>query len=187
MITVGDVLKLYEDRVQVQPDQEYPQIGVKGFGQGLFSRESITAHQTTYKTFNRLYKGAVVLSQVKGWEGAIAVCPDEFAGRFASPEYRTFRAKPDAVLPNYLAAIIPTPWFWQRLSNLTRGVGARRERVRPESFLEMQLTMPTLEDQQRAILIFKRLQQVGIEQTAIPAELDAIFPAILDRAFKRDL
>lgn len=136
IVTIGDFLELHEDRVSVEAGKEYAQVGAKGFGAGLFPRESITAQQTTYKAFNRLYAGAVVLSQVKGWEGAIAVCPNELAGRFASPEYRTFQAKPDAVLPEYVVAIIPTPWFWQRLSTVTRGVGARRERIRPELFLE---------------------------------------------------
>jgi type I restriction enzyme S subunit len=183
-VRVSEILELHEDRVLVEVGQHYPQVGVKGFGGGLFPRESLSAHQTTYKCFNRLYAGAIVLSQVKGWEGAIAVCPDDLAGRFASPEYRTFRHRPDAALLDYLAAIVPTPWFWQQLSRLTRGVGARRERIRPELFLEMSVPMPTLKDQQTAVVVFERVSQVRREQAAIPLELDAMLPAILDRAFR---
>ena len=77
IVTISDILRLDESKEEVQFGQQYPQVGVKGFGQGLFARETLDATQTTYKVFNRLYNGALVLSQVKGWEGAVAVCgPD---------------------------------------------------------------------------------------------------------------
>lgn len=186
-LRVCDILELHEDRVPVRHGEEYPQIGVKGFGEGLFARAAITADQTTYKHFNRLFSGALVLSQVKGWEGAVAVCQDQFAGRYASPEYRTFRCKDKAAHPEYLAAIVPTPWFWGRLALLTRGVGARRERIRPELFLKMELPFPGVDDQVRAISIFDRLHQLRQQETTIPTKLDAMLPAILDRVFRGEL
>jgi type I restriction enzyme S subunit len=186
-VRMNDILDLHEDRVPVEAGKDYPQVGIKAFGEGMFPRGTVTAEQTTYKAFNRLYKRAVVLSQVKGWEGAIAVCPDELSERFASPEYRTFRSKPDQVLATYLAAVIPTPWFWQQLSGLTRGVGARRERIRPKLFLEMELPMPTIPNQERAVRMFDRVRDAQQEQTTISAEVDAMLPAILDRAFKGQL
>src|SRR5437899_1984382 len=91
------------------------------------SRKKLHRHggsQTTYRTFNRLYEGALILSQVKGWEGAVAVCRPSFTGRFTSPEYRTFRCIPDQALPGYLSTLVETEWFWSRLSQATRGVGA---------------------------------------------------------------
>ena len=64
-------------------------------GGGLFAKAAIGGTETTYRSFHRLYEGAVVLSQVKGWEGAIARCPAELEDWFVSPEYRTFRCKPN--------------------------------------------------------------------------------------------
>ncbi len=129
---LGGVLLLDEEREAVMPGREYPQVGVRSFGKGLFPREVLDSSQTTYKSFNRLYEGAIVLSQVKGWEGAIAVCPPELAGMYVSPEFRTFRCVPGKALPEYLAALVATPWFHDHLKGLSRGVGARRERARPE-------------------------------------------------------
>ena len=132
---LGDILKLDEDVVQVLPDGQYPQVGVKSFGAGLFAKSAIAGTETTYKIFNRLYSGALVLSQVKGWEGAVAVCGSELAGKFVSPEYRTFRCITGEANPGYLSALVRTEWFWRKLTHATRGVGARRERTRPEQFL----------------------------------------------------
>jgi len=186
-VRLNEILTLDEIRQEVQLGRYYPRVGVKGFGQGLFERETLEGAGTTYKAFNRLYDGAVVLSQVKGWEGAIAVCPSDLAGRFVSPEYRTFRCTPDKAIPEYLSILVGNPWFWRRLSDLTRGVGARRERTRPEQFLRMELPMPSIEEQRFAIPIFTRFEQFKRLQAETAAELDALLPSILDKAFKGEL
>ncbi|HME01231.1 MAG TPA: restriction endonuclease subunit S [Terriglobia bacterium] len=180
-------LELYEDQEPVQVGRSYPQIGVKGFGQGLFARAAVEGSQTTYAAFNRLYEGAVVLSQVKGWEGAIAVCPSTFSGAYVSPEYRTFRCIPSEAIPEYLAGLFATPWFWSKLGDLTRGVGARRERVRPELFLKMEIPMPAVNDQRRVAPAFEKTRALKRLQAETAAELDALLPSILDKAFKGGL
>jgi type I restriction enzyme S subunit len=98
-LQLNQIVVLDECREPVEPERQYPQVGVKGFGQGLFPKEAVNASETTYKAFNRLYDGALVLSQVKGWEGAIAVCDKELAGWYVSPEYRTFSCIPNQAVP----------------------------------------------------------------------------------------
>jgi type I restriction enzyme S subunit len=186
-VALGDFLALDEERVLVMPGVSYPQVGVKAYGQGLFPKPAVAANDTTYTTFNRLYSGAVLLSQVKGWEGAIAVCGDQLSGWFVSPEYRTFRCIPSAADARYLRHVFATDWFWLQLKNLTRGLGGRRERIRPEQFLELTIPMPPVEQQTKAAAVFDRLEPVRHIQGQTIAELDALLPAILDRAFKGEL
>jgi type I restriction enzyme S subunit len=186
-VKLDEILQLDECRETVQPDGKYPQVGIKGSGQGLFAKAALDGTQTKYKAFNRLYEGAVVLSQPKGWEGAIGVCPPELAGRYASPEYRTFRCIPGKAMPEYLAVVFATPWFWTRLKNVSRGLGARRQRTRPEQFLKMELPMPIVDQQQHAIAIFNDLRELTVIQDATQAELDALLPSVLDQAFRGEL
>jgi type I restriction enzyme, S subunit len=160
---------------------------VKGFGAGLFAKTAVTGVGTTYKTFNRLYEGALVLSQVKGWEGAVAICGREFAGTFVSPEYRTFRCVPSEARPGYLSTLVRTEWFWRRLIYATRGVGARRERTRPEQFLTLELPMPDIEQQQKGEAVFGSVDLLKSLRSQTSKELDALLPSILDKAFKGEL
>ncbi|NVZ11609.1 restriction endonuclease subunit S [Allochromatium humboldtianum] len=183
---LGDILDLHEDPVRVTPDCEYPQVGVRGFGGGLFAKPAVMGTETSYKAFNRLYADALVLSQVKGWEGAIALCPPELEGMFVSPEYRTFRCRPDESCPGYLGELMRTPWFWSLLQEATRGVGARRERTRPEQFLNIELPMPKLEDQRKALNILSRQTQLTAHHTVIRNANDALIPATLERLFAAD-
>lgn len=180
---VGDFLELDERKTLIEEGHQYPQVGVRSFGKGLFARETLDASQTSYKQFHRLYSGAVVLSQVKGWEGAIGVCPESLVDRYASPEFRTFRCVGKEASPEYLAVLVRTEWFWNKLKDATRGVGARRERTRPEQFLNIQLPMPPLAEQERAVRILKKLHTASEQRKAYQPELDALPSAILARAF----
>jgi type I restriction enzyme S subunit len=184
---LSDLLKLEEDQVNILATEHYPQVGMKGFGGGLFAKPAVAGCDTTYKRFNRLFEGAIVLSQVKAWEGAIAVCGENLAGWFVSPEDRTFRCNFAEARPGYLSAIVRTEWFWRRLKDATRGVGARRERTRPEQFLRIELPMPTVERQAQCEAVFSGLDALKRLQSETAAELDALLPSILDRAFKGEL
>ena len=89
--------------------------------------------------------------------------------------------------PEYLAALVATPWFYTQLKDVTRGVGARRERTRPEQFLQMKLPMPELDQQKKAVLAFDKLQILKRLQADTFVELDALLPSVLDKAFKGEL
>ena len=183
VLRLGDVLNLSEVSEAVTAAGIYPQVGVRGFGGGLFPKPAISGTETSYKAFNRLYAGAIVLSQVKGWEGAIARCPMELDGWFVSPEYRTFRCKQELASDEYLGELVRTEWFWSRLHEATRGVGARRERTRPEQFLNIELPLPVLADQLRIVEILKRQSPLKSKHAAIRQANAALLPATLERLF----
>ena len=179
----GEFIELWEDRVPIDPTERYPQVGVRGFAGGLFFKDAIQGSETTYKTFNRLSKGLLVVSQPKGWEGAIAVCDSSHEGWYASPEYRTFRCKPDQLDEQYLAALLSTPWFQRQLMKLTRGQGARRERLRPEMLLNMKIQMPAIKAQEAALRLFGKLRDLRAERTDMEENVDALLPAMLHEVF----
>jgi type I restriction enzyme S subunit len=153
---LADILRLEEHPTAVSPTGSYPQVNVKSFGVGLFSKTAVFGSETTYKMFNRLYCGALVLSQVKGWEGAVAICSADLDGWFVSPEYQTFRCVENEALPGYLAPLIRTRWFWEKLAIATRGVDARRERTRPEQFLNIEIPIPLSKTKLRATVSLRR-------------------------------
>ncbi|MGY6553034.1 MAG: restriction endonuclease subunit S [Wenzhouxiangella sp.] len=180
---LGDVVELQEESVPVRADSEYPQVGVRGFGGGLFAKAAVAGTETSYRAFNRLYADALVLSQVKGWEGALAICPPELAGKYVSPEYRTFRCIPEEATPGYIGELVRTPWFWSLLQDATRGVGARRERTRPEQFLNIELPMPPEDKQRKVVEILNRQAHLRSRHATIRQANDALTPATLERVF----
>jgi type I restriction enzyme S subunit len=85
--------------------------------------------------------------------------------------------------PFYLGALMGTPWFWNLLQGATRGVGARRERTRPEQFLNIELPMPEYSDQLVAVEILSRQTELKHQHAAIREANAALVPAMLERIF----
>ncbi|MCJ2032633.1 restriction endonuclease subunit S [Methylobacterium sp. J-068] len=185
--SVGELLTLEEHRTEILPGRSYPQVGIRGFGGGLFEKSAVAAEDTTYRYFNRIFSEAFVVSQVKGWEGAVAVCSPAKEGRFVSPEYRTFRCKPGKLRPEYLSHICRTSWFHNHLAQLTRGQGARRERLRPESLSTLRLPMPPIDRQVRLERAFERATKAHEYMKAAEADLAALIPALLHHAFSEQV
>ena len=156
---------------------------MRGFAGGLFFKDATQGSETTYKTFNRLHSGLLVVSQPKGWEGAVAVCDASHEGWYASPEYRTFRCKPELLDNQYLTALLPTPWFQRELMKLTRGQGARRERLRPEMLLDMKIRMPAVAAQEAALRSFGRLRDLRAARVGVEEDVEAMLPAMLHGVF----
>ena len=63
----------------------------------------------------------------------------------------------------------------------------RRERTRPEAFLEMELPMAGVQEQRYALRVLQKLKQVKHLQDETVFELDALMPSILSRTFRSGL
>lgn len=155
---LGDMLALDLDLVEVDPQWEYPIAGVRGFGRGVFRRPPIMGAETSYALLNRIHESQLVMSRLKAFEGAVAVVPTEFDGFYLSKEFPTFRCNEEALLPGYLAHICRWPDFWAMLASLSKGIGARRERVHAEQLLTLRLQVPEIDQQRVALERLDRLQ-----------------------------
>jgi len=131
--------------------------GVYGFGRGLFVREPLAGTNTTYKFLHRLHTNDFVVSQPKGWEGALARVTASFDGRFLSPVFPTFRANPERLDIAYLDWYCKQPKVWEELRHKARGIGARRESVLPAQFLSLEIPLPSLAEQRSIVARIEEL------------------------------
>jgi type I restriction enzyme S subunit len=156
-IKLTEVLELDLDRIDIDSSETYEMVGVYSFGRGLFHREPVQGSNTSYKSFYRLKADHVVMSQLFGWEGALALSSAEFAGRYVSPQFPTFRCKSDRLERSYLGWYIQRRAFWDDLGKRTRGMGDRRRTLSPEALLNCEIPLPSLDEQRRIIARIKEL------------------------------
>lgn len=129
--------------------------------------------------------------QKAGWESSpysiteqrIFTNPKGRIGWFASPEYRTFTCISDECDPGYLSHLVATAWFRKQLASATRGVGARRKRLRPEMLLGLRIPFPEYAQQMRAVAAMEKLKASKQFSHAITGRKDALMPSLLDRIF----
>ena len=156
-INLREVLRLDLDSVRVDPSETYDMVGVYSFGRGLFRREPQNGANTSYKVFYRLKPDHVVMSQLFGWEGALALSSAGFAGLYVSPQFPTFLCDPSRLDRNFLGWFIRRPAFWEELGTRTKGMGDRRRTLNPEALLSSVIPLPPLPEQRRIVARIEEL------------------------------
>ena len=185
MVPLGDVLRPVQDAKAVHPERSYPNLGIFGFGRGVFAKPDITGMDTSAKTLYRVRAGQFIYSRLFAFEGAYAVVPPDLDGRFVSNEFPTFDWIEGSAHPGFIAWFFKQPAVWVEIAKLGVGMGDRRRRVHPENLLTFQVPLPPLDEQRR---IVARLDAVSsrLKARAEAAERqEAELAAMLQQAFAR--
>ncbi|MFQ5684892.1 MAG: restriction endonuclease subunit S [Candidatus Binatia bacterium] len=150
-VELRKVMTLDLDRVAVDPTTTYEMVGVYSFGRGLFRREPVFGGNTSYKFYYRLKDEHVVMSQLFGWEGALALSSSEYGGHYVSPQFPTFLCDGNRLDRQFLGWLMRRPAFWEDLGTRTKGMGDRRRTLNPEALLSSVIPLPPLEEQRRIV------------------------------------
>lgn len=126
-----------------------------------------------------------MISKVKGWEGAIALVPEDFDGLFLSPQYPTFKAK-DGVNIKYIVEYCKHPKVWQELLHKSKGIGARRNSISVGAFLSLEIPLPDIDIQNKIVNALQKLTKLKNNQITMNKQLDFLVPAILENVFQLD-
>lgn len=182
-IMLGDVLQENTTKRPVRPSMSYRMAGVFSFGRGLIDRGHIKGEDTKYRTFNILREDDVVVSKLGAWEGGVAVVTRDFDGACASSEFPTFQIDRSRMLPRYLAGVVRSPRFWQAVDGATKGSMARRKRITPERFLQLEVELPPLEYQYAVVRQLQKLDEIATVQREKTHYLPNLLPAMLNAVF----
>jgi type I restriction enzyme S subunit len=182
-IQLGDVLEPSGSTVPAEPAKEYLIAGIYSFGRGLIDRGPMAGSDTSYTTLTRLKVGDIVLSKLNGWEGAVAVVDEAFAGYHVSSEYPTFAPDRTSLLPEFFIGIARAPSFWADLNTSARGSMVRRRRINPKEFLATRAWLPPVDVQAHVARTIDRVGAVGGARVAVSTRVDALLPAALNEAF----
>lgn len=171
MVPLGEVVRLAPDPHPVEGHKEYPSVGVYGFGRGLFKKAPVLGSSISAKTLFRVRTGQFMYSRLKAFEGAFALVGPEQDGAFVTNEFPTFDCEPQKLDVRYLEAFFRRPAAWKHAASLSAGIGARRERLQPEQFLQLCIPLPPLTEQRRLV---ERIDAVAAKVTEADTCTDRI-------------
>jgi hypothetical protein len=170
--------------VNVDPGRTYPTVGLLNRGRGLLYRDPVAGDSTAYKKLNRIGPGVLVYSRLKAFEGAITVTPDDLPESFASQEFPTFAFTSD-VDAGFFRILTTTQSMWDALQSASKGMGGRRERVKPEDFLNIVMSLPPLPVQKLIVevvsVIDEQITALGIEADSLVRLRNAALAEMLSR------
>jgi type I restriction enzyme S subunit len=180
-----DLVKLLPPDVCVQANETYPFAGVYCFGRGVFKAHDKSGMDFAYPRLTRLKTGNFVYPKLMAWEGAFGVVPPECDGCVVSTEFPVFEVIEDRVLPEVLDTYFRTPSVWPAIAGASTGTNVRRRRLNPSDFLDYRIPLPSMAVQLKLRAVRAQVDALKRLQSETTAELDALMPSILDRAFKR--
>jgi len=185
---LGNVISLDLDQVLIDPSIEYKMVGVYSFGKGLFDRNPVIGSETSYKKFNRLHSHHIIMSQLFGWEGALALCSKNFTGKFVSSQFPTFSSDEDLLNRDFLGWYIRQPSFWRELASQAKGMGDRRRTLNPNALLSREILLPPIDEQEEIVTKIESLNEKINEAKQLRHEISQDSNALLiTMAHRNDL
>ena len=182
-----EVIREVRDAHEVIADGRYLNCGIYSFGRGLFPKPDIDGIATSAKNLYRISQGQFIYSRLFAFEGAYGMVSEEYHGRYVSNEYPAFECDGTRIRAEFLWAYFRSPQAWSMMAAGSKGLGHRRQRVHPDKILSHRLWLPPIEWQDRIAHVQARTDSLAALQVKSQAELDALLPSILDKAFKGEL
>jgi type I restriction enzyme M protein len=182
-VRLGEIMRPASREQAVDPSNHYRIAGIFSFGRGFIDRGTISGLDTKYRSLARLEEDDIVISRLGGWEGAVAVVDNNFAGAYVSQEYPVFAPDRERLLPRYFSALSRSPRLWELIEKATRGSMARRKRIKAEHFLSVEIWLPPPAEQQRmaSMIDLTLAVESGFERSR--GVIAALGQAVLNEAF----
>lgn len=154
---IGELVQLVTDRIQVNPEGEFKMAGVRLYGEGVFHRETVSGGKMSAKYVAPLKSGALIYNRLFAWKSSFAIVPTELADCHVSNEFPQFLPNPSKLVPEFL-------YLWSLTAQTIRAVNAAstgsaavsRNRFREEFFLEFEIPLPPLAEQQKIVSAWRQ-------------------------------
>jgi len=127
---MSEVAPIVRRKVEIDPDGEYPELGVRSFGKGVFHKPTLKGIELPdWQKFYHIHEGDLIFNLRKAWEGSIGVANVNDHGRVGSHNsYITCVPDQDVATSNFLCFYFLTPVGLGQIHDGTRG-SADRNRV----------------------------------------------------------
>lgn len=157
-VRVGDVLQLERLPIEPQPAEEYVSIGVRSFGKGIFHYERMVGSQLGKLRFFKVQPGRLVISNIKRWEGAVALSSEVDAGCIASNRFLTYLPRDERIDINWARWYFLSEPGNELLQRASPGSADRNRTLAIERFENLEIPLPPLEDQRRTAELLRSLE-----------------------------
>lgn len=146
---VGDVLALERIPVDPDPTTEYVTIGARSFGRGLFHYEPKIGERLGSLRFFAVQPDRLIISNIKGWEGAIAVSGADDYGCIASNRFLSYAPVDDRIDVGWARWFFLSEQGLPLIQRASPGSADRNRTLSMTRFEALEIPLPPIEEQCR--------------------------------------
>jgi type I restriction enzyme S subunit len=169
--------------VGIDTDKTYREVGARSFGKGLFTKPAFDGADATWQKPVWIESGDLVLSNIKAWEGAIAVAGTKHSGCIASHRYITCVPNRRLASADFLRYYFLTDEGMEKVGFASPGTADRNRTLSTTSLLKMEAPVPSLEVQHAFDTLQAKVTELKARHTVIREANAALVPAALERIF----
>lgn len=184
---MGKVAPITRRPIRLEMESTYPELGIRSFGKGTFHKPALAGIEIGSKKLFCIEPGDLVFNNVFAWEGAVAVAKTEDAGRVGSHRFIACVPKKDVATASFLCFYFLTEEGLKKLGDASPGGAGRNRTLGLEALSAIQVPLPPYEKQLCFDDLQSKVNALKKLQTETAAQLAALLPSILDRAFKGEL
>ena len=182
---MAEVAPVIRRSVQINMAAHYREVGARSFGKGLFSKPDFDGAEATWEKPVWIQSGDLVLSNIKAWEGAIAVAGDEHADCIASHRYITCVPDADQVTAEFLAYYLLSEDGLEKIGFASPGTADRNRTLSLSNLSKIEVPVPPLAVQQSFTRLQTEITALKSKHAALRAANAALLPATLERVFSQ--
>jgi type I restriction enzyme, S subunit len=169
--------------VEIDITTRYREVGARSFGKGLFVKPDFDGADATWQKPVWVKEGDLVLSNIKAWEGAIAVAKPEHTGCIASHRYITCVPNRQVATVGFLTYFLLSQKGLEQVSFASPGTADRNRTLSLTNLGKIEVPIPSLKSQQTFDTLQAKIVELKVKHAAIREANQALLPATLERAF----
>lgn len=181
MAKLSEVLTCSGERIMIQDNVEYNRITVRLSGKGITLRDRVLGSAIGTKRQSVVREGQFVISKIDGRSGAMAIVPKEYNGAIVTPDFPVFNIDSNKILPDYLLLCVCHPSMLQSITATSSGSTGRR-RLSVERFLNMQIALPSLDEQ---IALIDEIRQLRKEAETLEVKIERSLESFYDNIIEQ--
>lgn len=162
-VALGEVAPVHRRPVETSPEGSYLQVAARSFGRGSFRKPILNGDEITWQNLFQVRAGDLLFSNIKAWEGAVAVISQDDDGLFCSHRYITCVADQCRALPSFLGWFFRTPRAVWALGAASPGSADRNRTLSISALKAIRVPLPPLEEQRRIVARLDRIQRLVSE------------------------
>lgn len=180
---MAEVAPFIRRPVEIDIEARYREVGARSFGKGLFIKPDFDGAEATWQKPVWINSGDLVLSNIKAWEGAIAIARDEHHGCIASHRYITCVPNPELATAGFLAYYLLSEDGLEKIGLASPGTADRNRTLSLGNLGKIEVPLPPLAVQQTFDRLQAEIAALKAKHTAIRQANAALIPSTLERVF----
>lgn len=169
-VALGELLRRSDEAAVLAPAAEYHEVTIKLWGKGVVSRGKVRGSDVV--SVRRVVRtNQLIMSKIDARNGAIGLVPPELDGAIVSNDFPSFEFRDpgrcDAAFMGWLVRSAP---FVELCKAASEGT-TNRVRIKEDRFLDQQIGLPPLSEQQAVVA---RLDALAEKTREVEAHLDAV-------------